>query len=100
MAPAHRRRQSGVRHGLSKLPRMLNDLLFRMRAIFRRRRLDADLQEELRWHLDHETEKLLRSGIPEEEAKRRATLALGGFQQVTEECRDSRGIALLTAFSQ
>jgi predicted permease len=79
---------------------MLTDLLYRLRAIFRPDRLDADLDEELRWHLEHETEKYLRSGVPEEEAKRRARLALGGIQQVTEECRDSRGLSALTAMWQ
>src|SRR5258708_1321975 len=79
---------------------MLTDLLHRVRAIFRRDRLDADLEEEWRSHIEHETEKYLRSGIPEEEAKRRARLALGGIQQVTEECRASRGISVLTAMWQ
>ena len=75
---------------------MLTDLLHRLRAIFRRDRLDADLEEELLSHIEHETEKYLRAGIPEEEARRRARLALGGIQQVSEECRHSRGISTLT----
>ncbi len=79
---------------------MLTDLLYRLRAIFRRERLDADLDDELRWHIEHETEKHMRSGVPEEEAKRRARLALGGLQQVTEECRSARGISSLTAMWQ
>lgn len=79
---------------------MLSDLLYRLRAIFRRNRLEADLQEELQWHLEHETEKYLRSGIPEQEAKRRARLALGGLEQVSEECRNSRGISALSAVWQ
>jgi predicted permease len=74
--------------------------MYRLRAIFCRDRLDADLEEEVRCHLDHETEKYLRSGVTEEEAKRRAWLALGGIQQVTEECRDARGISALTAMWQ
>ena len=79
---------------------MLTDILYRLRAIFRRDSLDAELDEELRWHLEHEAEKYLRSGIPEEEAKRRARLALGGVQQVAEECRSSRGVSALTALWQ
>jgi predicted permease len=79
---------------------MLTDILHRLRAIFHRDRLDADLDEELRWHLEHETEKYLRSGIPEDEAKRRARLALGGIPQVTEQCRNSRGISALTELWQ
>jgi predicted permease len=75
---------------------MLTDLLYRGRAIFRRQRLDADLEEELRMHLEHETAKYMRSGMSSEEAKRRARIALGGLQQVTEECRTARGISALT----
>src|SRR5207244_1974126 len=39
-------------------------------------------------------------GVPPEEAKRRARLALGGVQQVTEKCRDARGICALTSMWQ
>jgi predicted permease len=76
---------------------MLAEILYRLRAIFRRDRLDAELEEELRCHLDHESEKYLRSGLSQEEANRRARLALGGVQQVSEECRDSWGVSTLLA---
>src|SRR5688572_21523557 len=79
---------------------MLRDLLYRLRAILRGNRMDADLQEELQGHLEYETEKYLRSGISEQEAKRRARLALGGVEQVTEECRSSRGISAFTEMWQ
>jgi predicted permease len=79
---------------------MLTDLLYRLRAMFHRDRLDMELEEELRSHLDRETEKYLRAGVPEEEAKRRARLALGGIQQVIEECRDSRGVSTVTTMWQ
>jgi len=79
---------------------MLTDIWYRLQAIFRRDRLDTDLDEELRWHLEHEMEKYLRSGIPEDEAKRRARLALGGIPQVSEQCRNSRGISALTELWQ
>src|ERR1051325_8497385 len=99
MAKAHGRRRPSARYGLTWLDdrrtRMLTDIWYRLQAIFRRDRLDTDLDEELRWHLEHETEKYLRSGIPEDEAKRRARLALGGIPQVSEQCRNSRGISAL-----
>ena len=80
-------------HGLNA---MFTDFRYRLRAIFRRESLDADLEEELREHLDRETEKYVRSGVPMEEARRRARIALGSIPQVTEECRESRGISALT----
>ncbi|MGH9838934.1 MAG: ADOP family duplicated permease [Blastocatellia bacterium] len=70
---------------------MIGDLLYRLRAIFRRRSVEQELYDELRFHLENEIEKLMRSGLTREEASRKAKLSLGGMDQVKEECRDSRG---------
>ncbi|HTX76031.1 MAG TPA: ABC transporter permease [Terracidiphilus sp.] len=70
---------------------MLSDFRYRVRAIFRRRRLNDELDEELRDHIDHETEKYVRSGMPAEEARRKALLTLGGLDQVRQRTRESRG---------
>lgn len=74
---------------------MLNDLLYRLRALFQRRKLEDDLDEELRFHFDHNVEKLKRSGLDEHEARRQARLALGGVDQLKEECREARGVAMI-----
>src|SRR5215510_450740 len=73
---------------------MISDLLYRLRAIFRRRSVEQELDDELRFHLENEIEKLMRSGLSREEASRKARLSLGGMDQVKEECRDSRGVSL------
>lgn len=70
---------------------MLTDLLYRLRALFRSKKMDAEVDEELRGHLEHEAEKYRRSGVAPEEAARRAHLALGGKAQVQQQCRESRG---------
>ncbi len=70
---------------------MLNDLLYRLRALIHRREMDAEVDEELRDHLERETEKYRRSGFTPNEAVRRAHLALGGSEQVKQQSRDSRG---------
>ena len=74
---------------------MLNDLLYRLRALFRPKSMETELDEELRAHLEHEVEKYVQSGLPLEEAKRRARLEFGGLDQVKEECRDARGVNLI-----
>jgi putative ABC transport system permease protein len=74
---------------------MISDLLYRLRAIFRRRSVELELDEELRFHLENEIEKLMRSGLSREEASRKARLSLGGVDQVKEECRDARGVSFL-----
>src|SRR3984885_14853254 len=70
---------------------MLNDLLYRLRAIIHRQEMDAEVDEELRDHLERETEKYRRAGFTPNEAVRRAHLALGGSEQIKQQSRDSRG---------
>jgi predicted permease len=73
---------------------MISDLLFRLRAIFRRRSLEKELNDELRFHFEREVEKLMRSGLSHEEASRQARQSLGGMDQIKEECRDARGVSV------
>ena len=44
---------------------------------FRLRRLEGDLNLELQYHIDRRVSDLIRSGLPEPEARRRAALELG-----------------------
>jgi predicted permease len=55
---------------------------------FRRSNLENSLDRELQYHIDRRVSDLLRSGLPEQEARRRAALELGGLAQVREEVRD------------
>jgi predicted permease len=61
------------------------------RRLRNRGRLERELDAELRYHFDREVEDYRRMGIPEEEARRRARLDLGGLDQLKESCRDVRG---------
>ena len=79
---------------------MVSDLLYRLRALFRRNSMEAELEEELRAHLEHQVEKYVQSGMSREEAERRAKIELGGLDQVKEECRDSWGVQLITELIQ
>jgi len=79
---------------------MLSDFTYRLRAIFRRSRLNHELDEELRDHIERETLKYVRSGIPAEEARRQAHLALGGLDQARQRTRDSRGTTAIEHLRQ
>jgi predicted permease len=79
---------------------MLNDLLLRLRALFRRNVVEEELDEELRFHFEHEVAKYKKSGMSEEEARRRARLAFGGQEQVKEGCREARGTSLIESSLQ
>jgi len=74
---------------------MLTDLLYRLRTIFRRKTVEEELDDELRFHFEREVEKHMNSGLTREEALRRARLAFGGLDQVKEECRQARGVSAL-----
>ncbi|MGA2609212.1 MAG: ABC transporter permease [Terriglobia bacterium] len=76
---------------------MLSDLLFRLRAFFRRKSMEAELDEELHAHVAYQVEKYIQSGLTREEAARRARLEFGGLDQMKEECRDSWGVTLIEA---
>src|SRR5690242_19870853 len=71
---------------------MLSDLVFRLRSLFRRNRVEAELDDELRFHFEQQVETNIRSGMTGEEARRQARLSVGGIDQVKEECREERGV--------
>jgi predicted permease len=79
---------------------MLADLLSRLRSFFRRDAAERELDEELRAHLEYETQKYMATGVSRSEAERRAHLALGGVEQVKEACRDARGTRWIEALFQ
>ncbi|HEX4322183.1 MAG TPA: ABC transporter permease [Acidobacteriaceae bacterium] len=70
---------------------MLNDLFYRLRALFQGRKMDAETDEELRYHLEREAAKYRRGGVAPEDAMRRARMALGGISQVGQQSREARG---------
>ena len=79
---------------------MLSDFLFRLRALFRRGAMEAEMDEELRSHFENQVEKFVASGLPREEALRRARLEFGGHEQLKEECRDARGVSVIETLLQ
>jgi len=74
---------------------MLSDLCFRVRALFRRRVMETELEQELRFHFENEVEKYKNMGMASEEALRLARLSFGGHDQIKEDCREARGTNLL-----
>ncbi len=80
--------------------KMLIDLMIRLRALFRRNTVEAELGDELRFHFDQQVGKFVQSGLPLAEARRRARLLIGGPDQIKEECRDARGVQFLESLSR
>ena len=59
--------------------------------LFRRRRLEREMDDEMRFHIDMEAAELERAGVPADEARRRALATFGGVQRYKEEGQESRG---------
>src|ERR1700676_1384857 len=79
---------------------MLDDLRYRLRALFRRAAVEQELDEELRYHLERQSEIARERGMPDEEAQRQARLAFGGVDLAKEECREAHGVAALEALGR
>src|SRR5690242_19513106 len=62
-----------------------------LRRLLRRKRMEKQLEKELSFHLEQHTNDLIANGVDPDEARRRARLAIGGPEQMKEECRDARG---------
>src|SRR4051812_5612552 len=59
--------------------------------LWRRDRMEGELERELRFHEDQHVADLIARGVHAAEARRLAPLELGGPEQVKEQCRDTRG---------
>ncbi|HEY7395932.1 MAG TPA: ABC transporter permease, partial [Gemmatimonadaceae bacterium] len=72
----------------------------RLRLLFARRAAESRIDRELAFHIEMETERLVRElQIPAEEAKRRAVATFGGVQQHRETLREGHGAAWLSGLS-
>ncbi len=75
---------------------MLIDWTLRLRSLFRRDAVERELDDELRSHFEHLVESHVRRGLARDEAVRRSRIELGGFDQIREEHRDTRGIGFVS----
>jgi predicted permease len=71
-----------------------------LRAVMLRSRMELEMDAELRFHIEAFAEDLVRSGVSQEEALRRARIEFGGVERAKEECRDARGANLVESLLQ
>lgn len=62
-----------------------------LERLFSRKRMEIDLDKELRFHFDAQVADKVRTGVSESEARRLTRIEFGGLEQVKEDCRESRG---------
>src|SRR5215510_14383656 len=66
----------------------------------RRRDLEDGLDDEIRFHVEQQIEKNLRSGMTPDEARRQALVRFGGVEQTRERTRDQLGIAVVDTLAR
>jgi predicted permease len=74
------------------MPRWLTLIRLRLRSLFHAARVDRELDEELRYHLEREIEERLAAGVDRDEARVSARRRMGAIAQNMEECRDMRRV--------
>jgi predicted permease len=74
---------------------LIRILLSRCAGLFRKQELDADLDEELRAHIDLAIEENLKRGMSAEQARIGALREFGGVTQTKERYRMQRGLPIL-----
>src|SRR5690349_18980200 len=79
---------------------MWSKLVSWLRAVVGRTRMESEMDAELRFHIETFAEDLVRSGVPREEALRRARIEFGGMERAKEECREARGVSLFDGLKQ
>src|SRR5262245_44323591 len=71
---------------------MLSKLTTALRALLRKSEIERELDEELRHHIEQQTEQNIRLGMNPDEARYAAQKAFGGGEQAKERSRDARGL--------
>src|SRR5919108_4108838 len=74
---------------------MLDKLRRRLRALFFKSKMEEELDEEVRFHLEREIQENIARGMSPEAARYAALRSFGGVERVKEESRDERGVRLL-----
>jgi predicted permease len=70
-------------------------LRLRLRSLFARTKVEQELDEELRYHLERQIEEDVAAGMSRDEARRVAYRSVAGVEVRKEECRDMRGLNLI-----
>lgn len=75
--------------------RLVNILRLRLRSLLARTRVERELDEELRYHLERQIEADVAAGMTRADAERRARRQTAGVEHEKEVCRDERGVQIV-----
>jgi predicted permease len=76
----------------------MHEIFMRLKSLVLRQRMEEGLAEEIRFHIEQQTEKNIRAGMSPVEARRQAFIRFGGVEHVKEQARDEFRPARLEDF--
>ncbi len=71
-----------------------------LQRLFRTRRVEQQLDSELRFHFESQVADKVHRGMAEADARRATRLEFGGMEQIKQECRESRGTLWVASIVQ
>jgi predicted permease len=77
---------------------MIQRLRSLFRVLTRRREFEEGMSEEIRFHIEQYTDKLISSGLSPENAARRANIELGSDINIKADCREAFGVHFFDEF--
>jgi predicted permease len=80
--------------------RWFDTLRMRVRSLVLRHHIERELDAELRFHIEQQTEENLHAGMSAEAARLSALRTTGSVMRIKEECRESLGLRLLDQLRQ
>src|SRR5213594_1845961 len=70
------------------------------RSLFRKQMLDERMDEEMRSHIEMQTQENIEAGMNPEEARYAALREFGWVESIKETCREQRGVSCLENLAQ
>lgn len=100
MGPHERHHIVGHAHRLIARPAAAMNLFRRLRHLFRRQQTEAEMAEEMRFHLEQRAADLATDGLPPEDARCAAQRRFGNLASIQEHAREARGWGWLERFGK
>src|SRR5436189_1098748 len=80
--------------------RWCHELRLGFRALFQRQKLDTRMDDEMRSHIEMQTQENIEAGMNPEEARYAALRQFGWVESIKETCRDQRGVSWIENLGQ
>src|SRR6266852_7952095 len=78
----------------------IRNVNLRLRALFQKQKLDTQMDDEMRSHIEMQTQENIDAGMNAEEARYAALRQFGWVESIKETCRDQRGVSWIENLGQ